>query len=347
MGKMIFVTGGTGLVGIHVLFNLVSKGIRVKALKRETSNIGRVKQVFSWYSGDAEELFSRIEWFNGELTDVFSLENAFKDVEIIYNCAGMVSFESSKRKELIHNNIDGTANLVNAALSCGVKRICHVSSNAALGKAPDGSSVSETTSWIPTKKASAYSESKFFSEAEIWRGKEEGLEVIVVNPPIIVGPGNWESSSARFFPLIDNGFRFYTNGKTGFVDVRDVADAIILLTESPNFDLAKNQRFLICGENLGYRDFFILIADALGKPRPSLYVSGIMLQISWLISSFWHLVSRRSVNITKDTVTSSMSRDTYDGSKITRMFGFNYRSIREAVQNTAGCFLREKLENQA
>ena len=335
------------MVGIHVLLNLVSMGIHVRALKRENSNTGRVKRVFSWYTGDVDELYNRIEWIRGEMTDIFSLEYALQDVEIIYNCAGMVSFESRKRKELIHNNVDGTANLVNAALSCGVKRICHVSSNAALGRTTDGSPISETTSWIPTKKASAYSESKFFSEAEIWRGMEEGLKVVVVNPPIIVGPGNWKSSSARFFPLIDKGFRFYTGGMTGFVDVRDVADAIVLLTESMNFDQAKNQKFLLCGENLGYREFFNLIADALGKPGPSVSVSGIMLKIAWLVSSFWSLVSRRPANITRDTVSSSMEKNTYDGSKITRMFGFNYRSIQEAVQNTAGCYLREKRENQA
>jgi dihydroflavonol-4-reductase len=347
MGGKVFVTGGTGLVGSHVLLNLVIKGINVRALKRKNSDIKRIKKIFSFYSGEADELFRRIDWFEGDILDISSLETALKDIEIIYHCAGTVSFESRKRREMIHNNVTGTANLVNAALSCGVKRICHVSSISALGKTLDDSPVSETTSWIPAITNSGYSESKFLSESEIWRGVEEGLDAVVVNPSIIVGPGNWENSSVRFFPLIDKGFRFYTGGITGFVDVRDVADAIILLTEKQNFNRAKNQRFLLSGENLEYRVFFNQIADALHKPRPSVGATGIMLGLAWRVAAFWSLVSGNTAWITKETVISSIQKNNYDGSKITRLFGFTYHPIQQAVRHTASCYERENQENQA
>jgi len=344
---MIFVTGGTGLVGSHLLFNLVSKGLKVRALKRENSNVEEVRKLFNWYSSEADVLFRQIEWVGGDILDIFSLEPVLKDVEIIYHCAAMVSFENRKRSEMIHNNVDGTANLVNAALTCGVKRICHISSNSALGKAPEGLPVIEETNWIPVKRNSGYSVSKFFSEAEIWRGVAEGLNAVVVNPSVIIGPGNWEKGSSRFFPVINKGMRFYTRGITGFVDVRDVADAIVLLTGEENFAKSKNQKFLLNGDNLEYSVLFNLIADALHKPRPSIPVSGLVLGITWRAAAFWSFLTGVPAAVTKETAAVSTRRNIFDGSKITRMFNFTYRPIRQAVQHTAVCYLRDIQNNQA
>ena len=265
---MIFVTGGTGLVGAHLLFELVKKGKNVKALKRETSNTEQVKKTFSYYTQNAEELFNLIDWVNGDLLDYFSLENLLTGVTEIYHCAALVSFRSKDRKKLIANNVEGTSNLVNAALEKNVPRLCHVSSVAALGQLPNGELVTEETNWVPSKKISGYSESKFFSEAEIWRGIEEGLDAVIVNPSIIFGPANWENGSARMFKTLYNGLKFYTSGVTGFVDVKDVVEIMISLMNESNFERCKNQRFLINAENLYYRDVFNQIADSLGKARP-------------------------------------------------------------------------------
>ncbi len=343
---MIFVTGGTGLVGSHLLFNLVSKGFKVRALKRKNSNPERVKKLFSWYSAESEELFRKIEWVEGDLLDVDSLESCLEGVEIIYHCAAVVSFESRKRAEMIRNNVEGTANLVNAALARGVGRICHVSSNSALGKAPDGAMVTEETNWTSSPKPSGYSESKFFSEMEIWRGVEEGLEAVVVNPSIIVGPGNWKNSSARFFPAIYGGLRFYTCGITGFVDVRDVIDAILLLTREDIFPRSKNRKFLLNGENMEYRLFCNLIADELHVARPSIRASRWMREVAWRTDALFSLLTGKPAVITRETVLSSARKILYDGSKISRMFGFAYRPVSEAVQHTAVCFLKDMAQNQ-
>src|SRR5660397_16844 len=179
---MIFVTGGTGLVGAHLLFELTSAGKKVKALKRETSNVQQVLKTFSWYSENSQELFDQIEWVDGDILEYFSLEKLLKGIIEIYHCAAIVSFQLKERGKMISNNVEGTANLINAALENGVKKICHVSSIAALGRLENGELVTEETNWIPTKKISGYSESKFFSEVEIWRGIEEGLEAVIVNP---------------------------------------------------------------------------------------------------------------------------------------------------------------------
>lgn len=339
---MIFVTGGTGLVGAHLLFELTSSGKKVKALKRKNSNLQQVVKTFSWYSENPEELFNLIEWVNGDLLDYFGMEKLLEGVTEIYHCAAIVSFDPKERKKMIANNVEGTANLVNAALENGVKKICHVSSVAALGHFDNDSLITEETNWVPSKKISAYSESKFFSEAEIWRGMEEGLEAVIMNPSIILGPANWETGSAKMFKTVWEGMRFYTRGITGFIDVKDVVKAMILLMEDSNFKSAKNNRFLLSAENISYGEVFFQIADALGKPRPGFYASAFLLGFVWRATRFISSLTGKSPLITRETAANAQRIRKFDGSKITRLFGFQYQPVAESIQQTARIFKLEK-----
>jgi nucleoside-diphosphate-sugar epimerase len=341
---MIFVTGGTGLVGAHLLFELTSAGIRVKALKRKTSDLHQVLKTFSCYAENPKELFDRIEWVDGDILDYFVLEKILQGVTEIYHCAAIVSFDSKERQKMISNNVEGTANLVNAALENKVKKICHVSSVSALGRLDNQQLITEETNWVPSKKISGYSESKFFSEVEIWRGIEEGLDAVIVNPSIIFGPANWETSSAKMFKTIWNGMKFYTKGITGFVDVKDVVKAMILLMDKTNFETAKNQRYLLNAENLSYQNVFYQIADALEKPRPKIYASDFMMEISWRVLKIFSLVTRKSPLISSETAASSKAVNNYDGSKIVKQFNFEYRPISATIQQTA-VFLKQDMKN--
>ena len=332
---MIFVTGGTGLVGAHLLYELTLAGKKVKALKRKTSNLQQVLKTFSYYSETSNELFDRIEWVDGDMLDYFALEILLAGVTEIYHCAAIVSFDSKERQKMIANNVEGTANLVNAAIENGIKRICHVSSIAALGRLNEEQFVTEETNWVPSKKISGYSESKFFSEVEIWRGIEEGLDAVIINPSIIFGPSNWETGSSKMFKTIWDGMKFYTKGVTGFVDVKDVVKAMILLMDESNFDSAKNQRFLLNSENLSYKNVFCQIADALGKPRPKYYASNSVLKLVWRILKITGWITGKSPSITRDVAANSNTVNNFDGSKISRIYNFEYLPIAESIQQTA------------
>ncbi len=339
---MIFITGGTGLVGAHLLFELTSAGKRVKALKRKTSDLQQVLKTFSCYAENPKELFDRIEWVDGDILDYFVLEKILQGVTEIYHCAAIVSFDSKERQKMISNNVEGTANLVNAALENKVKKICHVSSVSALGRLDNQQLITEETNWVPSKKISGYSESKFFSEVEIWRGIEEGLNAVIVNPSIIFGPANWETGSAKMFKTIWNGMKFYTKGITGFVDVKDVVKAMILLMDKTNFETAKNQRYLLNAENLSYQNVFYQIADALEKPRPKIYASDFMMELSWRVLKIFSLVTRKSPLISSETAASSKAANNYDGSKIVKQFNFEYRPISATIKQTAA-FLKQDM----
>ena len=338
---MIFVTGGTGLVGSHLLFELAKSGEKVRALKRPTSNLNQVVKTFSYYTDEAQKFFDSIEWVDGDILDYFALEELLRGVDVIYHCAAIVSFDGKDSSRMIGNNVEGTSNLINAALENGVKRICHVSSIAALGRRENGEMVNEETNWIPAKKHSAYSESKFFSEAEIWRGVEEGIDAVIVNPSIILGPGNWENSSAKFFKTVWDGMKYYTRGVTGYVDVGDVVSVMLQLMNNVNFERCKNQRYLLNAENLTYEEVFNQIADAIGKPRPSVFASDFLTAIAWRLAKVGSWLTRKPPVITKEIATGRNDINNYDGSKIITAINFQYTPVSASIKNTAKLFLAD------
>ena len=334
------------MVGAHLLLELTNAGKKVKALKRETSNLQQVLKTFSYYSEKPQELFSLIEWVNGDILDYFAMRKILNGVTEIYHCAAIVSFRTSDHRKMMRNNVEGTSNIVNAAIENGVRKICHVSSITALGHLPNGIPITEEINWSPSKKASGYSKSKFFSEAEIWRGIEEGLDAVIVNPSIILGPANWETGSARIFKTIWNGLPFYTRGMNGCIGVKDVARAMVGLMEPDVFDLAKNQRYILNAENISFLDLFSQIAYALEKPVPKYSVSKIILGIAWRTSAFVSIITRKPAALTREIAADSNEISRYDGTKITRIMNFQYAPISDAIKQTA-TFLKSDMLQKA
>jgi len=338
---MILVTGGTGLVGAHLLYELTNSGLRVKALRRPQSNTAWVKKIISYYSIEVETLYSQIEWVEGDMLDYFSLEEAMKGVTSIYHCAAMVSFHGDDSDMMLNNNVKGTGNLIDAAIHNGVRKFCHVSSIAALGKTQDGSQITEETYWTPSKRKSGYSFSKFFSEMEVWRGIEEGLDAVIVNPSIIMGPGNWEIGSPKLFQSIWKGLKYYTKGISGFVDVRDVVKSMILLMDDRQFEQVKNQRFILNAGNISYEDFFNKIADGLNKPRPRNFASDIKLNIAWRMALAASFFTGKRPIITREVVSGTNQKNQYSGEKIIHTLGFEYRPLDASIIDIAEMFLKD------
>lgn len=329
------------MVGAHLLFDLTRSGKRVRALKRKNSDLSIAKKVFSWYSQDGDRQFSQIEWFEGDLLDKISLEAGLEGVDALIHAAAKVSFDPRDKVLMLHENPEGTANLVDLAVDLKIRRFCHVSSVAALGVQELGWPVNEDFSWKNDRQRSAYSESKFLAEMEVWRGVQEGLACVIVNPSVILGPGNWTAGSPRFFQTIAKGLKFYPPGCTGFVDVRDVSRAIITLLQAKEWDAVKNQRFLLSAENLSYREIFERIAGTLNRPKPAIRANKLLLELGWRAS--WcmsHLTDSRPA-LTRDTARSSVNVTTYDGSKINELTGFEYTPIEKTIRDIGKIYLSE------
>ena len=277
---MILVTGGTGLVGAHLLYHLIKKDEIIRAIYRSEEKIKAVEKVFSYYTDDVS-LIAKIEWFKADITDIPSMIPAFVGIEKVYHCAAFISFNQKDYKEMRKVNIHGTAIIVNLSIDVKIKKLCFVGSIASVGDALNGKRITEENEWNKELDNSGYSITKFGAEMEIWRASQEQVEVVIVNPGIILGSGFWFAGSGKLFSQVYNGFKYYTEGITGFVGVKDVVNAMILLMNSE----VKNERFILVSENKSYKEVFFLIADAFGKKRPSKKIK------LWQTNIFWRIAS--------------------------------------------------------
>ncbi len=333
---MMLITGGTGLVGSHLLFRLTSQGESVKAICRASSNLDEVENLFRFYANEeAGELLKKIEWIEADLADYFSLENALEGINQVFHVAAMVSFNPGESQKMLQVNAEGTANLVNACLEKKVEKLCYVSSISSLGKPSNGDLIDENVEWQPDDNRSAYSHSKFRAEMEVWRASKEGLPVVIVNPSIIIGPVNWLRSSGRLFYSVYKGMPFYSDGTTGFVDVRDVAEAMVLLMTS---DIV-NQRFILNSEHLSFKEFFTLTANALGVSPPWFKASKWMVNLGWRLNHALCALAGKAPALTRDTARSALGKSYYSNKKFTRQFNYTFRPIKETIDNTAKWYL--------
>ena len=334
---MILITGATGLTGSHLALELTRRGSKVRAMKRKDSSMAMIRKVFDLYAENPEDQFSMIEWVEGDLLDIFSLEDAMEGVEEVYHCAALVSFLPEDKKKLMRMNTEGTANLVNAAIEKKIRKLCHVSSIAALGRPEQQSDlIDENLVWKTSKHNSMYAISKYGAEREVWRGTAEGLDVVIVNPSIILGLAGPGMGSSRLFNTVYNGLRYYPPGQNGFVDVRDVARAMIALMESD----IQNERFILNAVNLEYRKLFSLMAEEFGKPAPSVKVSPALSGLAWRIEKLRSAITGVKPLITRETANTAVQQYTYSSEKIKKAIGFEFTPIEDTLRHFCGVLVK-------
>lgn len=329
---MILVTGATGLLGSHLLYDLISRGEKPRVLRRKSSSIENIKLTFNLYSKDADSLLDKIEWIEGDMLDYYSLEEALIGITKVYHCAALVSFKPKEKALTREINIVGTRNLVNLCVDKQIEKFCFVSSISALGTPVNPlDTISEELKWSPEKKRSNYSLSKFESELEVWRAMEEGLNAVIVNPSVILGPGNWNKGSSKIFSSIKKGLKYFTRGITGYVYVKDVSKAMIMLMNS---DIS-GQRFILNEGNYSFEDIFKSIAKALKITKEQKYAPRYQTEIAWRLSKFTSMISGKEPSLTKETARSAHKVAKYSNQKIKSALGFEFTPIHEAIKETA------------
>lgn len=333
---MVLVTGGTGLVGAHLLYQLISSGVHVRALKRNSSNIEKTRFVFAFYGKDALNSFEKIEWVDGDLLDYDSLCVATKGIKFVYHTGALVSFNPSLKDEMMEVNEAGTANLVNVCLEKQIEKFCFVSSIATLGNSKNGETIDEFSYWQGGKDHSAYSISKFRAEMEVWRATKEGLNAVIVNPSVIVGPGDWRQGSPKIIKTVHNGLKFYTPGGTGFVDVRDVVNGMVQLMNSE----LENERFILNGANISYQYFFTKVAEALKTKAPSIKANKRLIGLAWRFEKIRNKLFGTEPLITKDSARTSLKTTKYSGKFIQDKLNFSYTPIEKTISDTASYFIK-------
>jgi dihydroflavonol-4-reductase len=328
---MILLTGATGLLGAHIAFELVQSGNKIRAIRRSNSQTSVLEQIFHLYSKNANELLRQIEWCEAELLDADAIEHALKGVNQVYHAAALVSYHPADRQQLLDTNIEGTALLVNLCLELGIKRFCHISSVAALGRTSDGSVIDENVWWKTSPDNSWYAISKYGAEREVWRAAEEGLDVVILNPSFILGPGDPKRSSSELFGVLQKGTSWYTSGITGYVDVRDVALAARLLMNSE----ISNERFILNAKNSSFKEIFDQVLSEFKNP-PTKYKAGpFLIGLGWRLEKIRSVFTGTSPRITKETAAASQLINHFGGEKITKRIDFKYRDLQKSIQEIA------------
>ncbi len=313
---MILVTGGSGLVGSELISQLLAQGSKVKAIYNSTHLTISHQNLISIMCN---------------ILDTSALEEVMQDVTHVYHCAGVVSFNKKNADQLLKINIEGTANIVNAALDAGVKKMVHVSSVSALGRIRENERITEAMVWTEETSNSLYGKSKYLGELEVWRGIGEGLEAVIVNPSIILGGNDWSKGSSEIFKSVYEEFPWYTEGVTGVVDVRDVARAMILLMNSE----INKERFILNAENLSYKEIFTGIANCFGKKIPQKKVTPFLAAMVWRWEAFKSTFTGKDALVTKETARTGLTKVYFDSGKFLKaMQGFQFTPINETIAHT-------------
>lgn len=328
----VLVTGATGFVGSYLLRELLKKGISVRALKRKTSAMALVK-----------DIEAQVEWAEADVTDLGALEDAFEGITHVCHCAALVSFHPKHATKMMKINVEGTKNIVNLCLDFGIKKLVHVSSIAALGRATNRPHLDENCKWVESKDNSQYALSKYGAEMEVQRGIAEGLSAAIVSPSVIVGSSDWDEGMAGFFKKIDHGLKFCPIGGSGFVDIRDVVRFMVLLLES---DIS-GERYILNSDNLTHKAFFGMIAQELGVPPPPIMVGPFLAEVAWRVEWLKEKILGATPLATRESARASVTHYTYGNEKSRSVFGFEYIPFEKTVKDTAAQYLEGKGEGYA
>ncbi|MFN5620591.1 MAG: NAD-dependent epimerase/dehydratase family protein [Flavobacteriales bacterium] len=335
---MNLITGATGMLGTHLMIELLKRGEQVRALKRSTSDITMVQRVFDFYQSPH---FSRIEWVEGDVLDIYSLMDAMAGCSRVFHCAAIVSYHPSERQTMYDINIEGTENVINIALQQGGVKVGFVSSIAAIGKAKNNDTVDEESEWVDGDFNTHYAITKQRSEMEFWRGIHEGIDGVAFNCGVIIGPGDFKRSSPSLFQKIGEGMRFYPPGGTGFISAEDCARIIVELTLST----INAERYILVSENLSMKDMFQTTAKALNVRIPSIEATPGMMQLARYAEALREMLGGRKALVTRETVRNAAVRFYYNNEKLRSVYTAPFMPINEAIQRTAAFFKSEQKQS--
>ncbi len=313
---MVLITGANGLIGSYVCRKLIAKGYVVKALKREHSDLKLVR-----------DIQDQINWVNGDLLNLIEIDEYLQGIEQVIHCAAVVSYDSKNEELMRQVNVESTANLVNASIQHNIDCFLHVSSVASIGKDKISNLSTEETQWSDGEKTTAYARSKHQSEMEVWRAWAEGLNTVIVNPSLVLGPGDWEKSSTQVFKYIWEENRFYTGGTVNFVDVRDVAEIVVRLLDSK----IRGERFIVSAGSISYQSLFETIAHEFGKRPPYIKVKGMMIKLAIVLDKMRAMFTGSTPIVTDELEQVAKNQHTYDNTKIKQAIHIEFTDFKDTV----------------
>ncbi|NJB85015.1 nucleoside-diphosphate-sugar epimerase [Lewinella marina] len=320
----LLLTGATGFIGYYLSRTLAAAGRPFIALVRPDSDTDKLAELGEWCT-----------LREGDVTDPESLADALEGVDTVVHAAARVSFQAGDEDEMLKVNAGGTANLVNMMLECGTPRLVYLSSVAALNRVDGGPPTGIDDRWPLEEIPTAYGRSKFAAEREVWRGQAEGLSVAALYPSIVLGAGDWNGQNTPgLWRRAADGARAYPRGATGFVDVRDVARAVLTVIDRR----IDRDRFLLNAANLSWREALTAIAESVSAPAPAIPVSRWQSSLLWPLEGLRSLATGRPPLITHDSHRNAQASYRYDGRPYVEATGNEYIPIADTIREVGQAF---------
>jgi len=252
------VTGATGFVGSQLAAALVQRGDQVRVLRRQKSSLIALEGL-------------EVEHFYGDITERAAVEDAVRGCDVVFHVAALSSYWRARRDEIYRVNVEGTRTVMAACLSARVLRVVHTSSVAAIGVRPDGRAADETQPFDRREERFAYAHSKYLAEGEVKAAVDHGLSAVIVNPAIVIGPGDHNLiSGSMIVELAKRPLPAAPPGGTSVVDVAAVVQGHLAAAERGR----DGERYILGGENLTYREITAIISDIVGCRAPRWTIPG-------------------------------------------------------------------------
>lgn len=322
---MYLITGCNGLIGSYIARELLAQGQQIRAIKRPESDLSLV-----------EDIASQIEWLEGDVLDIFSLSDAMKGVDCVIHAAAMVSLTSREHDKMFRVNVEGTENVVNTALETGVKKLCYISSVAALGTPDEGKyTIDENVKW-KNHATSEYAITKERAEREVWRGATEGLNVLVLNPSTVLAYGDWNKSSSAIFKYLWKGAKYYPSGKLNYIDIKDLVQITCQLLK---MDIT-SERFILNAGAISFRELFANIAKKFNKKNPNTALTAWKASLACRMEALLSFLQNRDPKITKYAVKAASSNHIYLNDKVLKVLpNFKFTDLEETLTITCKKYL--------
>lgn len=332
---MVLVTGGTGLVGAHLLLKLTQSGQQIRATFRSGSNLERVRKLFLSEHPNGSDLYQSIDWVEADLLNLPRLEEAFAGVRRVYHCAALISFDPRDFRKLKRINARGTANVVNLCLAFKIEKLCYVSSIAAFSHNDGKKPITEESEWMGA--ANVYGLSKYLAEMEVWRGAQEGVPVVIVNPGVIIGPGFWGQGSGSIFRAAARAPKYYPPGGTGFVTVNDTIEIMVSLMDSD----IQNQRYILVSRNLSFESLMNLLADGFQLKRPVKKLRNWQLELLWRLDWLRCVFTKKKRRLSRKQAKSLKHPVLYSNDKIRAALDYEFENLEQVITRCCQLYTSE------
>lgn len=330
--KKILITGANGLIGSYISRQLLKNTAHdIYAIKRASSNLTLL-----------ETVSNKIKWIEGDLRSLEKIESQLAGMDLIIHTAGIVSYHKEDIQLMYQVNHHSTRELVNLCLTHGIKDFIFLSSVSAINHGRPDLTIDESSRFTEGSHNTDYGKSKHLAEMEVWRASQEGLNVSVLNPSIVLGAGIWANSSLQMFKQVWDGMPLLTPGSNGFVDVRDIAKVCEQLIEKG----IDGQQYVLHAENKTYEEIISTISNGLNKKIPKKYLSKNMIPFLVAFEKCRSFLLRKRPLLTSIALEKSLERQKYNGSKMTSELGISYRSIDQSLQESCQAFLQSKSEGK-